>query len=937
MNIRHTRLLPAIGAAALLGGLPSDTAQAQSSQESGGQIMEEVVVKGLRYSLREGLDVKRESPNVVDSIVAEDIGKFPDENVAQSLQRIAGVAINRPRGNSSGATNDSTEGRLGGQFVQIRGLPVDFTQVTLNGRALASGRNVGRQFSLDVLPSEFIGRMDVYKTVSADQIEGGIGGNADIRTRLPLDSPGEGWQGAGSLEGVYTDLAEKTNPKASGIAGTTFADGTMGLLLGGTYSERQTREDEYFSWSNVNFGAGVDERADLATVPNGTPNANATYPTVKWPIEPLTALYLDERKQTGLNGVFQWRPDDTLELLVDGLYSRFEIEQFDSQLPVRYQFRGPQDPNRPLLGGDVSDLQGRGVGGIVPFTVLPGASVRNDILVAAQAPAVQHRSGTNNFALDSDTLALGANLKWQVNERAELAFDLGYSKGEQDRSQHSLLLQTFANANYDTRNLTSGVPDLYSTGTDLNDPANYRVAFGGRAVATTVDESTALAVDLDYQLDHWPLLTVFEAGLRYAERSKDQTSRLGNTFTGSGGVPAVVPASAIALRNFPVDNYMSDAAGARLNRRWLIGDPRAFHAQFNTPIAFDGLNSFNVEEKSFAAYLKANWQFDLGRVPVRGNVGLRLLQTDVAALGQRPSRITIRTAADFDVEGERTSTTTDYRNVLPSLNLSAELSEQLLLRFGAARTLTRPTLSQLSPRFTFNTTTLTANSGSPDLEPFESDSYDLSLEWYFRPGGLLSIAAFRKDIGGFIFNASRPETVAGVAWQSVTRPLNAAEASIDGFELNLQSELDFLPAPFSGLGVLANYTFADSSTGFGNDPRFAGQTFSYTGLSKHVYNLVGYYERGPASLRLSYNFRGDYLLEPQFGFFSGPRSVNDYAQIDLSASYVIDVIGRAITLTFAATNLGNERYNRFFDNDKSQIASTSYTGRQFFFGVRGDF
>ena len=127
MNIRHTRLLPAIGAAALLAGLASDAAQAQSSQQSDGQLIEEVVVKGVRYSLREGIDVKRESPNVVDSIVAEDIGKFPDENVAQSLQRIAGVAINRPRGSSNGATNDSTEGRLGGQFVQIRGLPVDFT------------------------------------------------------------------------------------------------------------------------------------------------------------------------------------------------------------------------------------------------------------------------------------------------------------------------------------------------------------------------------------------------------------------------------------------------------------------------------------------------------------------------------------------------------------------------------------------------------------------------------------------------------------------------------------------------------------------------------------------------------------------------------------------------------------------------------------------
>lgn len=554
MNIRHTRLLPAIGAAAVLGGLTSAAAQAQSSQQSGAQIIEEVVVKGVRYSLREGIDVKRESPNVVDSIVAEDIGKFPDENVAQSLQRIAGVAINRPRGSSNGATNDSTEGRLGGQFVQIRGLPVDFTQVTLNGRALASGRNVGRQFSLDVLPSEFIGRMDVYKTVSADQIEGGIGGNADIRTRLPLDSQGEGWQGAGSLEGVYTDLAEKTNPKASGIAGATFADGTMGLLLGGTYSERQTREDEFFSWSNVNFGAGVDERADLATVPNGTPNANVTYPTVKWPIESMGMLYLDERRQSGLNGVFQWRPDDTLELLVDGLYSRFEIDQFETGVIPRFSFRGPQDPNRPLLGGDVSDLQGRGVGGTVPFTVLPGASVRNNILVAAQAPQVQHRSVTSEFALDSDTLALGANLKWQLSERAELAFDLGYSRGEQDRTQHSLLLQTFANANYDARNPTNGVPDLFSTGTDLNDPANYRVAFGGRAVAATVDESTALAVDLDYELTDWPLLTVFEAGLRYAERSKDQTSRLGNTFTGSGGVPAVVPVSTIALRNFPVDN-----------------------------------------------------------------------------------------------------------------------------------------------------------------------------------------------------------------------------------------------------------------------------------------------------------------------------------------------------------------------------------------------
>lgn len=940
MNFKKKHLSALIAVTTAAVSASSGLVFAQENDQANNVVLEEIVVKGVRYSLRTGLDVKRSSANVVDSIVAEDIGKFPDENVAQSLQRIAGAAIDRPRGSNFGSANGSAGGRLGGQFVQLRGLPVDFTQVSLNGRSLASGRNVGRQFSLDVLPSEFIGRLDVYKTVSADQLEGGIGGNVDILTRLPLDSKEEGLHGAWSAELVNSELPDSSDPRLSGVISTTFADGTMGFLLGGTYSERQTREDEYFSWGNVNFGPGtgdgVDERADLATIPNGTPNAGITYPLATYPIEPLTQLFQDERERTGVNAVYQWQPNDEFELVVDALYSTFDVDEFRNSLPVRYQFRGPQDPGQPVVGGDVSGLNGRGVPGIFPFTVLPGAVLSNDNLVTAEASQVQLRSVGENNVVESDTLAFGANLKWQISEATDVAFDFGYSKGEQDRSQESVILQTFADVSYDARNPSNGVPDLFVTGTDLTDSANYRVSHGNRNFASTEDESISLAVDLDYELDNSSFISEVEVGLRYTERAKDQTRSDGNIGTGTtAGVPAFLPAADIGLLDFPVDDFLSDAGGANVIRQYVVGDPASFHAEFGVPLALTGVSSFEVEEEILAAYIKANLEFSIGSVPVTGNIGVRTVQTDVSALGQLPASIIIRSAGDFDVIGERSSTDSNYNNVLPSINLTADLSEEVLLRFGAGRTVTRPTLSQLSPGFTFNTTTLTANAGNPDLDPFESDSYDLSLEWYFSDGGLLSIAAFRKEIGGFIFSSSAPETIAGVDFLSVTRPQNAAEAEISGFELNFQTDLEFLPAPFDGLGVLANYTHASSSTGFGGDnPQFAGTDFSYTGLSEDVYNLVGYYEKGPVSVRLSYNFRSDYLLEPSFGFFAGPRSVNDYEQLDLSASYKIN---DRFTATFAATNLTDERFDRFFNEDESIIASTNFTGRQFFFGIRGSF
>ena len=921
--------LALIAAAALSPGL----VQAQESAGDAMQI-EEITVIGYRGSLIRSIEQKRNSSEILDTIASENIGKFPDENVAQSLQRIAGVAINRPRGSDfGGGTN---EGRIGGQFVSIRGLPPEFAQVTLNGRPLATGRNQGRQFSLDILPSEFIQRLDVYKTQPADQLEGGIAGVVDIVTHKPLDLNNNQTSFTGEV--VYNDLADSYDPRLSGIASFKNDAETLGFLLAGTFTERSFREDEYFSWGDVNFGPGtgdgLDERTNLATIQGGIDDGVIEYPTATYPIEPLTQYYIDDRKRQGLNSVLQWRPNDSVDVTWDAFYATFDVDEDRSQLPSRFQFRGPQDPERSLtIGPNIRDRDGRGSGGIFPFTAENIVIGPNNTLVSASIPQTQWRSQTLNTIIDSSTFASGVNFDWQVNDRLKANFDISYSVGEQYRDLSQVTFQTFANTIYDSTIRDSGVPVLTAVGHDFTEPDNWRVSHGSVDTVDTKDESTALMADFEYQLDG--AFRSVETGLLFANRQKTVNVGRDNVTAGSGGISPNISAAQAGLGTFPISDFLSDAPGANLIREWVIGLPRDFNSNFGETPVPDPVGSFDVDEDILALYLKGSFGFDMGSVPVSGQIGVRYVQTDVVATGALPEQIVIRSAGDFDVIGERSSTESDYNSFLPSLSLRASLSDDLLLRFGAARTITRPTLTDLSPRFTFNSTTLTATSGNPALDPFESDSYDISLEWYFAPGALASVSAFYKDVGGFIFSAGTPETVAGVNWMTVNRPRNAAEAEIQGFEINLQSDLLFLPAPLNGLGIVANYTYSDSSTGFPSDSVVpAGTDFQYPGLSENLYNLVLYYENGPIDIRLAQNYRDEFLLDAVFGGFAGSRHTDSYAQLDLSGSYRVN---DNITLTLSGVNLTNTRFDRYFNGDPTIIANTNFIGRQIFFGGRMNF
>ena len=917
-------------ALAVAAALSPQMVQAQDSV-SDAMPIEEITVIGYRGSLFRSLEQKRNSSEVLDTVASEDIGKFPDENVAQSLQRIAGVAINRPRGSDFGG--GSNEGRIGGQFVSIRGLPPEFAQVTLNGRSLATGRNLGRQFSLDILPSEFISRLDVYKTQPADQLEGGIAGVVDIVTHKPLDLNNN--QMAFSGEAVHGDLADSYDPRLSGVASFKNDSETLGFLLAATYSERSTREDEYFSWGNVNFGPGtgdgLDERTDLATIQGGIDDGVIEFPTATYPIEPLTQYYVDDRERQGLNSVLQWRPNDSVDVTWDAFYATYDVEEDRSQLPARFQFRGPQDPEIALtIGPNINDPNGRGRGGIFPFYAEDIVIGSNNTLVSASVPQTQWRSQTLDTIVDSSTFATGVNFDWHVNDKLNANFDISYSVGEQYRDLSQVTFQTFADTIYDSTIRDSGVPLLTAVGHDFTDPSNWRVSHGSVDTVDTEDESTAFSVDFDYQFDGF--FRSIETGLRFANRQKTVGVGRDNVTAGASGISPNISATEAGLGTFPIGDFLSNASGVNLIREWVIGLPREFNGNFGEAPVPVSVSSFDVDEGILSLYLKGSFDFDMGSVPVTGQIGVRYVQTDVVATGALPEQIVIRSAGDFDILGERSSTESDYDSFLPSLSLRASLSDDLLLRFAAARTITRPTLTDLSPRFTFNSTTLTATSGNPALEPFESDSYDISLEWYFAPGALASVSAFYKDVGGFIFSAGAPETVAGVDWMIVNRPRNAAEAEISGFEINLQSDLLFLPAPFDGLGIVANYTYSGSSTGFPPDSVVPPDTeFQYPGLSENIYNFVLYYENGPLDIRLAQNYRDEFLLDAVFGGFAGSRHTDSYSQLDLSASYRVN---DNLTLTLSGVNLTNSRFERYFNGDPTIIANTNFTGRQLYFGGR---
>lgn len=903
------------GSSALIlmcGALPAGAQETENATETDVKTLDTVVVSGIRQSLTEARDIKRNSDQFLDAIVAEDIGKLPDNNVAESLQRVSGIQLDRGIGE--------------GTSVSIRGVRNNVT--LFNGREiLESGGRGGlgpdtlRSSTyglLSLVPSELISRLEVTKLAGSDEIEGAIGGIVNIVTSKPLDDPG--FNAAGSLGVRYSELTGDADPRASFLLSNTWANDTFGMLLSASFNDVTFREDGFNTFSGytrlengLNF---TDINAfNAVTGPDGQllnpdPNGDGVNGIIHQ--DPRFWQINDGRKRTGINFAAQYQPNASMEFVYDALYSKVDSER-----------------DRYWLGV------------FVPFGTIQNAVLTdNEVLISGISNRPQ-QTNVEYADADAEVMSQALTFNWDISENLKMTSELSVSNSESSVHQNFFRLQatqrpplpfTFA----------SEVPVFEFDGGLLNDPSslNLTILFDSRSRTTT--DNTAFRADFDHRLND---TFDIEYGARF---SSVETAFSSDTVDLRPNTPASDLSAFISTWSSP-DFF--DGEAANVPRSYLVGDSIlrngggcAVLADFylNNPdpaqtAAFQnganpGLGCANheaevdtVEEDFQAIYGKLNFDTQWGAYPVSGNVGARLLSRDLTSTGT------------LLVQGEPPQpfvTEKDETNLLPSAVLKVNLTDELVARAGYAKVLAYPNTADLR-----NNLTLFGSGdgfgGSPDLDPFKADQFDVSLEYYFDDDSLLSLTYFNKQIDSFVIQQTTREVIPnfvnptdGSNQGLISRGINGDGGSVNGVEFSYQQAYDMLPAPFDGLGSLATYSYINSDTPFVD---LSGNTLPQPGLSENNVNLIGYWEKGPFGLRLAYNWRDEYL--DRLGFSGSGIFADSYDDLAFSAYYDINDKWKA---SFEATNLLDTRL-RLFNTTPEATRSIVEFGPAYTFTIRGSF
>lgn len=966
---RKTKLACSV-AAVLASAISANSAFAQDAQPN--KDVEVIEVSGIRSSVAKSMDVKRSSAGVVDAISAEDIGDFPDTNLAESLQRITGVSIDRSGGE--------------GQLITVRGFGPQFNTVLVNGRQMAS-ENDSRAFSFDTIASELVSSLDVHKTSTATMQSGGVGSTININTARPFAL--NGFKMAGSVKGVYDENSEETTPQFSGLISNTFNDDTFGVLLAVSHQERETRLNQ----------AQMDGWLENVGVPNPvTQSGDAWTGNVFSPRNYDHKVTFEERTRTNANLVFQYAPNDKLVVTADALYSDFDVES--EATSYGHWFTAP---NIQGVGDDGSLFDENG------NRRSPTVDANGTIVDLYQEVGLATDMHAKTFDRLTDTYAIGLNFDYQYSDNLNLSFDLSHSEAEREANngggdQLSLIgyanrvrfqvddnilpvASMFASPN---DNIYSGQQELDGaivTGPDgfpiYNpaltpdgvsnhlDEANSRAHVMLRRGWAVEDEVSQLRFDGEYVTDGSGL-TEIRFGAQYSTETKSLT-RWDNegvgihcTYCGYPDLPEI-PAGSQYVFDAGSD-FLSDVSGSgRMPTSWLAHDGEANFAFLESyyqsvngeSISFDAVrrnNSFEVEEDIISTYMEFDFEGEVADMFLSATAGVRYEMTDVTVNGtQAPiTGLTILDQTEMLAgfgDAQSIATESDYDVLLPNFSVRLEITDDLIARFAASSTITRPTLNSMSPVTVITTTRqggdLTSTSGNPALEPFKSDNLDLSLEYYYDEASYASIGYFRKLVSNFIVNsqedktfeladgslltdpstgtnASAPDAGDNVAVFTNTLPNNGEDATVDGFELALQHTFD------NGFGVLANGTIVDSDAEL--DPFDINQVFALTGLSDS-YNLVAFYETDDYQIRLAYNWRDEFVQSLTQGQGDGPTIVESYQQLDISGSYSVT---DNVEIFFEGINLTEEfvhKRGRF----SNHLLLVEDSGRRWAFGVRGNF
>ncbi|MEH6549875.1 MAG: TonB-dependent receptor [Pseudomonadales bacterium] len=872
----HKKFRPsvlAIAVAALSG--VSGTSFAQSGSEEAS--LEEILVYGVRSSLEQSLEVKRNADQIVDSITAQDIGKLPDENVSESLSRITGVQLTRGFDESPGDQTGTGQGTQ----ISVRGIRPDMNLATVNGQAMGTTTG-GRNFNFNLLSPELTARLDVYKTPAAKMDEGSVGGTVDLVTNMPLTLG----KRRASITALYqaSELGDLDGNKFSGIYSDVYADGKLGFLITYNQSENTLRRDRYesFGW-------------DTKTISGETGYI---------PRDIRHNIRFEEQEQKAGNIALQFRPNDQWDIGFNHIAAKLDNHQYGPQSIMQIT------QQRTLLSGDLQD----------------------DTFIAAETAPTLTGSGEVNQndwrrrqrlawfdrTYETETSTTVLNADWN-NDDWRISAVGGYTEGTWHQGP-SLFAQFGINA-FMSYDYTPGLPLLESSeGLEFESADFYKPTVMANAEKDIVDEEDFFQLDFTRNFEDSIFKSV-DFGIKWRERTNTTVSK---NDAASG---AERNAAGVTLDDFWVGNITDfELAQEGGHPDWLprldtqaiydvysdvIGDPSIYSNKITE-------NGSIVEEIS-AAYLQANFSGER----YRGNFGVRYVITDQFNTGYAVD------GTNWDEAYEITAAR-DYDDVLPSLNFLYDLSDDLVLRFGYAKVMARPTLKELAIGTSLNIGARTGSSGNPYLDPYRADSVDLSLEWYFGEGGLVSGAVFYKDVESFVTKSQElidspvPDiTDEQFLWTTVK---NGGGAEVTGLELSYQQNFTMLPGWMDGFGVVLNYTYVDSTSDI-KDPD--GVELPLPGLSENTANAILFWEKYGVSARVAYNYRDEFVVFSE-GLSGLPVIRDEYAQVDASVVYRVPNTGLSIRLE--GTNLTDEE-TRDYAGAAPRLQAYHVTGTRYKVGL----
>jgi TonB-dependent receptor len=874
---------------------PADTSVDQAAKEQ----IETIVVSGFRGSLSRAMFEKRSATNSKETIMSEDLGKFPDLNLTESLQRVPGVAISREGG----------EGRQ----ITLRGLGASFTRTTLNGMEVPSstdgtdsggGVSSGRAFDFNVFASELFNRIDIQKSTTASMEEGGIAGTVDLYSGKPFDN--KGFHAVAFGQAGYNDVTEEVDPRLGFMVSNTFADDTFGALLSVAKSERTVRQEGYGTvrWTTpIADGSGPYDTSNLV-MSGATPAACADKDGVDvhpanclWtPRLPRPDFFGNSQDRLGITASLQWAPTDDLVLTLDGLVSTLDNER--TMYNFFEQFRS-------------------NFGNVIPTAI--EVAENGQQIQAATFDNVKSRIESRQQLSTTDFEQFVLSADYMINDQLTLNAMIGTASSDARSEQYRYNMTSLDShtVSFDFGD-NANVP-VVDHGYDVNNVANYDLSDGRLRATDVIRENTTAKLDLEYEAE----MVTIKTGFAYNDRTVDYKEEEIQGFPDQ--------ASAVGYAtNFPFDDFGNGFDG-QLNS-FIVADFDAIESDLLVKDwVIRGASSWKVQEETTALYLELNSDYELFDMTLRSNFGVRYVETTTNSSGY------LTTASGVE---EITKENT-YKNFLPAMNLALDATDDLVVRLGLTQTMTRPSLNSLNPGApSFDYINGSVSVGNPDLKPFVSNNFDLGFEWYFAEEAVISAGYFYKDLESDIQRDNESKLVADIYYPfinsdaqyepSISRnpftspydhstPVNVDGFEVEGIELVYQQAFTFLPEPFNGLGMVTNYTHVSSD--------------KLVGVSPDSYNFTLYYETDTYGARVSMNSREDYFTSTSGSNGNAEEATTGPSHVDFSAFYHVN---DNLTFTLEVVNLTDE-YERLYttgNGDLNLVREYNHTGRQAFLGFR---